>query len=98
MSGPLVEAAKDLEKSWMDDVKTELSIDFIINRSLQACTDDAQSTLHKLQQNAYPVYNSISSHDLLNILRQHPRLHQSIRRRTAKNIKTRRTVINHGNQ
>ena len=91
VGGPLVEAAKDLEKSWMDDVKAELNIDFIINRSLQASTDDAESTLHKLQQNAYPVYYSISSHDLQNILRQYPQLRQSIRKRTAKNIKTKRT-------
>ena len=65
VGGPLEKVAEKLEKSWMDNVKTSLHIDFVISRSLPVCdfTDTSFHTIHvpKFQQPHIFLYYLITS-------------------------------------
>ena len=86
VGGPLETVAEELEKSWIDDVKTSLHIDFVISRSLPVSdfTDTSFHTIHvpKFQQlHIFPeqvYYFPVLSHNFNNALRNNPQFRQNI--------------------
>ena len=87
VGGPLETVAEELEKSWIDDVKTSLHIDFVISRSqpVSDFTDTSFHTIHvpNLQQpHIFPehvyYYIPVLSHNFNNALRNNPQFRQNI--------------------